>query len=132
MAKLEQLASDALITPKWVLPGSVSTSSRHSAGIFGRPGPRRRPNAAQRRWTSARCQPRTVAGCSKSRTPADSLRPRAATIRRSAVRQRARSGASEDEELLADDEEFEIAIGSTAAAEGEEVDQEAKEGIEEC
>ena len=75
----------------------------------------------------------TVAGCTKSRTPADSLRQRAATIRRSAVRQRARSGASEDEELLADDEEFEIAIGSTAAAEDEEeVDQEAKEGIEEC
>ena len=32
---------------------------------------------------------------------------------------------------MAEDEEFEIAIGSRAAAEDEEVDQQAKEGIEE-
>ena len=41
------------------------------------------------------------------------------------------SCASEDEQLLPEDEEFEIAIGSRAAAKDEEVDQEAKEGVEE-
>jgi hypothetical protein len=69
---------------------SVSTSSPHSPGSIGRPESQRRPNAAQRRWTSARCQPRMVAGCTMSRAPADSLRPRAARIRRSATRQRGR------------------------------------------
>jgi len=43
---------------------------------------------------------------------------------------RASSSASEDEQLLAEDEEFEIAIGSRAAAEDEEVDQQAEEGVE--
>jgi len=46
MAEFEQLAADVLVTPKWVLPASWSTSLRHSAGSGGRPGPRRRPNAA--------------------------------------------------------------------------------------
>jgi hypothetical protein len=90
MAEFEQLASDALVTPKRFSLASWSTSSRHSAGSSGRPGPRRRPNAAQRRWTSARCQPRMVAGCTRSRAPADRLRPRAARIRRSATSQRGR------------------------------------------
>src|SRR5215472_7870467 len=40
-------------------------------------------------------------------------------------------GSSEDEQLLAEDEEFEVAIGGCAAAEYEEVDQQAKESIEE-
>jgi len=44
---------------------------------------------------------------------------------------RSSSSASEDEQLLAEDEEFEIPFGSTAAAEDEEVNQQAKEGIEE-
>ena len=73
-----------------------------------------------------------VAGCTRSRAPADSLRPRAARIRRSATRQPGRRpGASEDEQLLAEDEEFEIAIGGWAATEDEEVNQQAKESIEE-
>ena len=37
----------------------------------------------------------------------------------------------EDEQLLAEDEKVEIAIYGGAAAEDEEVDQQAKEGIEE-
>jgi len=41
------------------------------------------------------------------------------------------SAASEDKQLLAEDEEFEIAIGGWAATEDEEVDQQAKESIEE-
>ncbi len=36
---------------------------------------------------------------------------------------RSSSSASEDEQLLAEDEEFEIAIGSRAPAEDEEVDR---------
>jgi len=41
------------------------------------------------------------------------------------------SAASEDKQLLAEDEEFEIAIGGWAATEDEEVDQQTKEGIDE-
>jgi hypothetical protein len=41
------------------------------------------------------------------------------------------SCALEDEQLLAEDEDFEIAIGSRAAAEDKELDQQAKEGLEE-
>ncbi len=41
------------------------------------------------------------------------------------------SCASEDEQLLAEDEEFEVAIGSWAVTKDEEVDQQAEEGIEE-
>ncbi len=44
---------------------------------------------------------------------------------------RASSGASEDEQLLAEGEKFEIAISGGAAAKDEEVDQQAKEGTEE-
>ena len=44
---------------------------------------------------------------------------------------RASSGASEDEQLLAEGEKFEIAIGVWAAPKEEKVDQQAKEGIEE-
>jgi hypothetical protein len=44
---------------------------------------------------------------------------------------RASSGASEDEQLLAEGEKFEIAIGGGAAAKDEEVDQQAEDGIEE-
>ena len=47
------------------------------------------------------------------------------------VRQRGRRGSSEDEQLLAEDEKFEIAIGRGAAAKDEEIDQQAEEGIEE-
>jgi len=43
----------------------------------------------------------------------------------------AASAASEDKQLLAEDEEFEIAIGGWAATEDEEVDQQAEESIEE-
>ena len=39
--------------------------------------------------------------------------------------------AVDDEQLLAEDEEFEVAIGGCAAAEYEEVDQQAKESIDE-
>ncbi len=39
--------------------------------------------------------------------------------------------ASKDEQLLAEDEKFEIAIGGGAAAKDEEVDQQLDEGIEE-
>ena len=39
--------------------------------------------------------------------------------------------SSEDEQLMAEDEKFEIAICSRAATEDEELDQQAKEGIEE-
>jgi hypothetical protein len=62
------------------------------------------------------------------------LRPRAARIIRAVGGPPARSwcGASEDEQLLAKDEEFEIAISGWAATEAEEVDQQAKDGIEEC
>ena len=70
--------------------GLLGRDQTPSAGSSGRPGQRRRPKAAQRRWTSGRCQPRMVAGCTRSRAPADSLRPRAARIRRSATRQRGR------------------------------------------
>ncbi len=41
------------------------------------------------------------------------------------------SGSAEYEQLLAEDEEFEVAIGGGAAAKDDEVDQKAKEGIEE-
>jgi hypothetical protein len=41
------------------------------------------------------------------------------------------SGASEDEQLLGEDEKFEVAIGRGAAAKDEEVDQQPEEGIEE-
>jgi len=41
------------------------------------------------------------------------------------------SCASEEEQLLPGYEEFEIAISSRAAAKDEEVDQQAKQGIEE-
>jgi hypothetical protein len=41
------------------------------------------------------------------------------------------SCASEDQQLLAEDEEFEIAIGGRAAAKDEEFDQQAQEGIAE-
>ena len=39
--------------------------------------------------------------------------------------------SSEDEQLLAKDEDFEIAISAWAATEDEEVDQQAEESIEE-
>jgi hypothetical protein len=42
---------------------------------------------------------------------------------------RSRSGAWEAEQLQAEDQEFEITMGRRAAAEGEEVNQQAKEGI---
>jgi len=44
---------------------------------------------------------------------------------------RSSSCASEDERLLAEDEEFEIAICGWAATKDEEVDQETEDGIEE-
>jgi len=40
------------------------------------------------------------------------------------------SGTSQDEQLLAEDEEFEIAIGSRATSDDEQVNQQAEEGIE--
>ena len=40
--------------------------------------------------------------------------------------------SSEDEQLLAKDEEFEIAMRSWAVTEDEELDQQAKDGIEDC
>jgi len=44
---------------------------------------------------------------------------------------RSRRRAPKDEQLLAEDEKFEIAIGGGAAAKDEELDQQAKEGMEE-
>ena len=44
---------------------------------------------------------------------------------------RSSRGASEDEQLLPEDEEFEIAIGRGAAAKDEEVNQQANQGVEE-
>jgi transposase len=41
------------------------------------------------------------------------------------------SGASEDEQLSAEDEELEIPIGFRAASDDEDVDQQAEEGVEE-
>jgi hypothetical protein len=62
---------------------------------------------------------------------ADSLRPRAARIKRSDMRQRRRRAVRRrTSKLLAEDEEFEIAICSWAAAKDEEVDQQAEESIE--
>ena len=40
------------------------------------------------------------------------------------------SGASQDEQLLAEDEEFEIAIGSRATPDDEQVNQQAEDSIE--
>ncbi len=40
------------------------------------------------------------------------------------------SRASQDEQLLAEDEEFEIAIGSRATADDEQVNQQTEEGID--
>jgi len=41
------------------------------------------------------------------------------------------SGASQDEQLLAEDEEFEIAIGGRATPDDEQLNQQAEQSIEE-
>jgi hypothetical protein len=91
--QLEQLPRDPLRAPPGILPGRRTTSSTTASGSGGRPGPRRRPNAARFRRTSARCQPSRVSGrtgktCHSGR---GRQRLRAATIGRSPGRQRARS-----------------------------------------
>jgi hypothetical protein len=44
---------------------------------------------------------------------------------------RSSGGASEDEQLLAEDEEFEIAIGARPTTDDEQVDQQAEECVQE-
>jgi len=63
-------------------------------------------------------------------TPRSSSRPRSTT---SGYIPPARppDGAAEDEQLLAEDEEFEIAIGTRSTTDDEEIDQQAEEGVQE-
>lgn len=62
MAEPADLAGDPLVAPKRIVPGE-SQDKLTSAGNAGRPIRRaRRPKAAHRRCTMARCQPRTVWG----------------------------------------------------------------------
>jgi len=44
---------------------------------------------------------------------------------------RSSSSASEDEQLLAEDEEFEIAVGTRPTTNDEHIDQQAEEGVQE-
>ena len=132
MAEFEQLASDALVTPKWILPGQLE----HQPPALGR---------KQRSTRIATAAKRCPATMDQRPMPAEDggrLHQEQGTGRLLAAEGsqdqaighppvRSWSRASEDEQLLADDEEFEIAIGSRAAAQDEEVDQQAKEGIEE-
>ena len=132
MAELEQLASDALITPKWVLPGQ----RQHQLPALGRhPRPAGSPAAAKR--CPATMDERSVPTQNRGRLHQEqgpSRQPAAQCGQDHAVGgppTRSWCCASEDEQLLAKDEEFEIAIRGWAATEDEEVDQQAKEGIEE-
>ena len=121
------LASDALVTPKWVLPGQLEHQlpalggKPRSAGIAaGCPTAMdQRPMPAESRcWLHQEQSTGRRLAANGSQDQAIGHSPA-----------RSRSCASEDEKLLAEDEEFEIAIGSRAAAEDEEFDRQAKEGI---
>ena len=133
MAESEQLAADALVTPKWVLPGQL----QHQPPALGR---------KQRPTRTALAAKRCPATMDQRPMPAENrgrLHQEQSTGGQLAAEgnqdqaighppARSWSCASEDEQLLAEDEEFEIAIGGCAATKDEEVDQQAEEGIEEC
>jgi len=131
MAEVEQFAADAHEPHKGFSLANLSTNSWHSAGSGGRPGPWRRRNADQRRRTRARCQPQD-----RGRTHQEQGARRKPAAERGQGRAigyppaRPSSRASHDEQLLAEDEEFEIAIGSLATRDDEQVNQQAEEGIE--
>ena len=132
MAELEQLAADALVTPKWVLLGQPQ---HQLAPLGGKLRSTRTATAAEGgpAMMDQRPVPAEDGGrLHQEQSPGRQLAAQGSqdqTIGHPPAR--SSRGASEDEQLLAEDEEFEIAIGGWAATEDEEVDQQAKEGIEE-
>ncbi len=131
IAELEQLAADAFVTPERVLPGQL----QHQLPALGW-----ELRSAGTAATAKRCpatmdqRPVPAENCGRLNHEQGTGRQLAAEGSQDQAighpPARAPSSASEDEQLLAEDEEFEIAIGSRAATEDEEIDQQAKEGIE--
>ena len=132
MAELEQLASDALVTPKRVLPGQpqdqLPALGQQLRSTRTGDGGRRRPSDD---GPGRGASPGWWPGCTRSRAPADSLWPRAARIRRSPVRQRGRAVVPQRRRSSCRRMRSSIVIGGRAAREDEQVDQQAKEGMEE-
>jgi hypothetical protein len=124
VAELEQLAADALVTPERVLPGQLEHQppalggKLRSAGTSAAAEPcpatmDQRPMPAENRGRPHQEQgPSRQSAAKGSQNQAIGGPPA-----------RPWSCASEDEQLLAENEEFEVAIGSGAAAEDKELDQ---------
>ena len=132
MAKFEQLASDALVTPERVLPGQP----QHQLLALGRQlrssGTAEAAKACPAATDQGPVPARDGRWLHQEQGPGRELAAEGSqdqAVRRPPAR--ASSGASEDEQLLAEDEKFEIAIGGGAAAKDEEVDQHPEERIEE-
>ena len=132
MAECEQLAADALVTLSRILPwpaGAPAPGTQPEAAADRDRGGGRRlpsddgpaPDASQGWWPAAPGAEHRLTACGQGQ-PGSGDRPPASEVVEL---------SSEDEQLLTEDEEFEIAIGSRAAAKDEEVDQQAQEGIEE-
>jgi hypothetical protein len=132
MAEFEQLAADALVTLERVLPGQLEDqppalrgklrSTGTAPAAEGGPATMdQRPMPAQNRGRLHQEQGFSRQSAAKRSQDHPVSGPPARSWRRS----------SKDEQLLAEDEELEIAIGSGSAAEDEEFDQQAEESIEE-
>jgi hypothetical protein len=132
MAEFEQLAADPHVAPERVLlrqpehqllalsrqlrpPGTAAAAECRPAPTDQSPVPAQdggRLHQEQRaggQLTAERGQDHSI-GCPPARPP---------------------GGASEDKQLLAEDEEFEIAIGTRSTTDDEEIDQQAEEGVQE-
>ena len=132
MAELEQFAADTHVAPARVLPGQ----------------PQHQLPALSRQWRP----PGTAAAAEGGRAAVDQGavpaqdggwlhqeqgvggQPTAERGQDQAIGlppARSSGGASKDEQLFAEDEEFEIAIGARSTADDYEIDQQAEQGIEE-
>ncbi len=133
MAELEQLAVYPHVDPERVLIRQPEHQLLALSRPLRPPRPRRRPNAAERRRTCARCQPRMVARLHQEqgagRQPAAERGQDHAMgslpARPSGCASEDEQFLAEDEQFLAEDEEFEIAIGTRSTTDDENVDQHA-------